>query len=62
MTVVQYEARFRALERIAPDLVPTKRRRAEHICKGLHNEIQMSYLDRKFATSNNIVTAVGEAE
>lgn len=62
MTVVQYETRFRALERFALDLVLTERRRIERFYKRLHHEIQMAYLDGRFATFGNIVTTAGEVE
>ena len=62
MTVVQYETRFRALERFAPDLVPTEGRRIERFYEGLHHEIRMAYLDRKFTTLGDVVRAAGEAE
>ena len=62
MTVVQYETRFRALERFAPDLVSTEERRIERFYEGLHHEIRMAYLDRKFATFGDVVRAAGEAE
>lgn len=62
MTVVQYEARFRALERFALDLVLTQRRRIEYFYEGLHYEIQMAYLDRKFSTFGDIVRAASEVE
>ena len=62
MTVVQYETRFRALERFAPDLVLTEGRRIEHFYEGLHHEIRMAYLDRKFTTFGDVVRAASEAE
>lgn len=61
MTMVQYETKFKTLQRFASDLVPTKRR-TESFYKGIIHEIRMAYLVRKCATFGNIIRATGEAE
>lgn len=62
MTVVQYETKFRALERFSLDLVPTEMRRIERFYEGLHYEIKMAYLDRRFTTLGDLVRATEEVE
>lgn len=51
MTVVQYEARFNALERFALNSVPTERQRIERFYEGMYYKICMALIDRTFATS-----------
>lgn len=55
MTVVQYEANFRTLERFAPDLVSTERRRVEYFYEGLHYEIRMTLIDKTFVIFSDVV-------
>lgn len=62
MTVVQYEANFRTLERFAPDLVSTERRRVEYFYEGLHYEIRMTLIDKTFVIFSDVVRAASEAE
>lgn len=62
MNVVQYKAKFRALERIVEDLLPTKQQRVERFYEGMHYEICVVLIGRTFATFGDVVQAVGEAK
>lgn len=62
MIVVQYEARFRVLERFASDLVPTERWSIEHFYDGLHHDIHVALIGRTFTTFGDVMRATGEVE
>lgn len=62
MIVVQYETRFKALDRFALDLVPTKERGIEKFYNDLHHEIRIAYLERKFTIFGDVMRVACEVK
>lgn len=59
---MQYEAKFRTLERFTSNLVPIERQRVECFYEGLYYDIHVALIDMTFVTFNDVVRATSEAK
>lgn len=59
---MQYEAKFRTVEKFTLNLVPIERWRVKCFYEGLYYDIHVALIDMTFATFDDVVRATSEAK